>query len=112
MLYNVDAFGQPIQFTIKGGNGVEQTSKLGGIVTILIYCFTLVYMGIKIDKMLLGNLDIITQEEKMTDYRTVQKVYLKDLNPFITMFELNTEESILPYLTIKLYQTDHSNGKN
>ena len=57
-------FGHQITFTIKGGNGSEQTSKVGGIVTLLIYAFVATYVGIKISKMTSGSLDnVIVSEE-------------------------------------------------
>ena len=51
ILQGTDVFGHQIKFTINGGNGSEQTSKIGGITTLLIYGLILTYVGIKIDKM-------------------------------------------------------------
>ena len=67
-LRNRDAFGHQVNLRVKSGNGVEQTSNIGGTVTILIYTFIFVYMMILGQKMYESNLDIIMSFEEMIDF--------------------------------------------
>ena len=45
---NRDAFGHQVTFSIKGGNGNEQTSKIGGVITLIIYTFIATYVVLKV----------------------------------------------------------------
>ena len=46
-LLNRDAFGHQVSFNARHGNGKEQTSRVGGALTILVYGFIMAYMVIK-----------------------------------------------------------------
>ena len=59
-LKNRDIFGHQVQLTVKHGNGTEQTSKLGGCLSLALYVFCLIYFSIKVIKMNGGDLDNIT----------------------------------------------------
>ena len=48
MLKKVDLFGHHFKLTIRDGNGLEQTSKCGGIVTLFIYSFMSIFIFIKV----------------------------------------------------------------
>ena len=65
---NRDTFGHHVQFTINGGNGTAQTSKIGGFISICIYVFVATYVGIRCQKMLKGSFDNINQTEQYTNF--------------------------------------------
>lgn len=93
-----DVFGHHVKFTINGGNGTEQTSKLGGAVSLIIYAFIATYVGLKLQKIFQGNLDNITNMEQMADYNSLGKIYMHGLMPYISIVSLGTE--ILQYLEV------------
>ena len=109
-LKNRDAFGHQVAFTIKGGNGSEQTSKLGGFITLLIYTFIATYVGIKMSKMLSGSLDNITVSQQLIDYKSVQNVYFEDLIPVVGIASFGSSD-IAKYLEINIYQMDKNQYK-
>ena len=67
-LQNRDAFGHKVSLNTRHGNGSEQTSRVGGVLTLLCYGFILAYMVIKAQKMTEGNLDSIASSEESIDF--------------------------------------------
>ena len=53
-LKNRDAFGYSVQLSLLNGKDKAQNTVLGGLITILIYGFSLTYFVIKFQKMLGG----------------------------------------------------------
>ena len=104
-----DVFGHQVVFTINGGNGTEQTSKLGGLTTIFINIFILTYVIIKGQKMMNGQLDNITSSEQLTDYEALQKVFITNTMPIfnvISPFEID----FMQYVSIGFLQRDGYTG--
>ena len=54
---NRDVFGHPVQLSLVDGKNKTQNTVLGGLVTLLIYAFSITYFVIKFQKMLDGQLD-------------------------------------------------------
>ena len=79
-----DVFGYHVELTISASRSRAQTSVLGGIVTILMYCFIFTFFAIKIQKMSAGSLDNITEMEELTDFKALQKVHLQGMMPYVT----------------------------
>lgn len=78
-----DIFGHQVMFTINGGNGTEQTSRIGGCVALFIYAFVICYVSIKYTKMAAGNLDNYTVSEQIADFDNLGKVPLHGVVPVL-----------------------------
>ena len=100
-----DVFGHQVVFTIKGGNGTEQTSKCGGLMTILIYLFIFTYVTIKGQKMMKGSLDNITSSEELTDFEALQKVFMTNTKPMFNVISAH-DMDFLQYLQIGFMHFD------
>ena len=66
-LKKVDLFGHNFKLTIKDGNGMEQTSKCGGVISLFIYCFMVTFFIIKTMKMQDGLFDYIMQIQEIVE---------------------------------------------
>ena len=107
----LDAFGYQVSFTMKSGNGSQQTSIFGGIVTLLIYSFMAIYVYIKIQKMTAGSLDNITQMEQLTDYQKLQKVNMKGISPYFNiMYPINSSIDLSEYISVQMFHLDGYTG--
>ena len=82
-LLNRDAFGYQVNLKVRGGNGQEQTSKVGGLVSLMVYMFMGVFFYIKGDKMVEGNLDNIMQTEQVVNFTEIGNVSLTGMMPII-----------------------------
>ena len=70
-LKNRDVFGYSVQLSLLDGKNKNQNTVLGGIVTMLIYAFSLTYFAIKFQKMLGGQLDNMQHTNFPTKYDEV-----------------------------------------
>ena len=70
-LKNRDVFGYSVQLSLLDGKNKTQNTVLGGVVTMLIYAFSLTYFAIKFQKMLGGQLDNMQQTNFATKYDEV-----------------------------------------
>ena len=84
-LKNRDTLGHQVNLTIANGNGNEQTSTFGGVITIFIYCFISAYFVIKSFKMYESNLDNISSNEEVIDFDEVNHVNLTGMMPVINI---------------------------
>ena len=80
----IDAFGHETKLTTK--KETEQTSKIGGTVSALVYILVIVYIIIKGQKMANGNLDLMTSTEVANDLAGVDKVHMHGIIPYIVMY--------------------------
>ena len=93
---NRDVFCHQIVFGTK--HGKEQTSILGGIVSLLIYILATVYVIIKGQKMFAGNLDIMTSTVEMTDFERHGKIKMNNLMPYLLV--VARDDAIFDYLNV------------
>ena len=70
-LKNRDVFGHSVQLSLLDGKNKTQNTVLGGLVTMLIYIFSLTYFVIKFQKMLGGQLDNMQQTNLPTKFDEV-----------------------------------------
>lgn len=99
---NRDTFGHPVGLTIK--NSREQTSRIGGVITMMIYIFCIVNISIKSEKMFAGKLDNIIQSARLTDFEKVGRVKMKGMIPYLFVQALN--EKAFQYVNIELIHVD------
>ena len=100
-LKNRDVFGYKINFTIREGSYKnEQTSRVGGAVSLLIYIFLINYFTHLIRKMNSGSFDNVMQMEDLLDNRTASEFQPSGLLPYIEV--ISNEPSSLEYIDIFL----------
>ena len=95
-LKSQDIFGHQVKLTLKHSNGTEQTSKLGGFVSLVLYAFCLIYFSIKFNKMINGDLDNITIQNDSIDDTMIQNYQPKKTMPYF-LFESNSKDLFKNY---------------
>ena len=107
-LKKLDLFGHNLRLTINDGNGKQQTSSFGGMVTLFIYAFLMTFIVIKVQKMQDGSYDNIMQTEDLVDIN--RAVRLEGMMPYMEFNSIDPD--IWQYLEIHLHQIKDLNLTN